>query len=850
MGPMAAHTGSHRVALHGSQWAFWEDVGLRGAGFPAKMIFRLAASKELMASVDSVLHTRAELENTKVRALERINGALDQLRASGEWSNRAKRIPWVNALHEMKMGSVPQQADHEGPATFEDLRDAHSKIAAALDIFQIKFAEFSEENSRVLREIASLPDFREAVTWQNRQAVHTALDTLRHTPVDGRPSTSKSRQDEELVASYLQRYCAKNDTIGFFGPVGWAKFVPFEKALTVQVGTGLLEKRKVYFETWPIEALARAIAGIPGVRPWLIPIRMPFIRIDGATVQHPVYGAMRLPSEQLAVLRACDGISTAKTIAQNLSRAAECNAGSEPRIYEFLAELARKDLVFWEFNIPFNAYPERSLRASLQTIGDDLLRHCGLNMLDELEAARESVAHAATCPEKLNIALEELEQKFARMTGASSTRNHGKTYGGRTILYEDCRRDVRVQLGTKLLESISAPLCLLLAGARWLTWELAVVLRNELNKIYQEMSQDAGEHSIDAALFFYRVSPLLIGGKENLLRPVLQLFQDKWARILSIAADDKPLHYSSESLRGKILQEFQAERAGWQSARHHSPDIMIAASSQEAIQKGDYLIVLGELHVGGNTLASGLFVNQHPSPEDLIRAREEDLGRFNVVPLPSKENPEMLARTSFSLMSPTDFFLEYGKDGLISDRSRALPVSSLRISENDGMLMASTCDGRFELEVLELLSGLFHGTIINSFQTLGAMRHTPRISIDRLVIKRESWRFPPEAIDFVRQKHASERFLAMQTWAKNQGLPRLVFFKVPIERKPVFLDLHSPTLVEIFCKMVRRTLDAKLCEASIEITEMFPTTEDLWLADADDQRFTSEFRIVAFDLAG
>jgi hypothetical protein len=130
------------------------------------------------------------------------------------------------------------------------------------------------------------------------------------------------------------------------------------------------------------------------------------------------------------------------------------------------------------------------------------------------------------------------------------------------------------------------------------------------------------------------------------------------------------------------------------------------------------------------------------------------------------------------------------------------------------------------------------------------MRHTPRISIDRLVIKRESWRFPPEAIDFVRQKHASERFLAMQTWAKNQGMPRSVFFKVPIERKPVFLDLHSPTLVDIFCKMVRRTLDAKPCEASIEITEMFPTTEDLWLADAGDQRFTSEFRIVAFDLAG
>jgi hypothetical protein len=25
-----------------------------------------------------------------------------------------------------------------------------------------------------------------------------------------------------VIANYLQRYCLKNDTIGFYGPVGWA----------------------------------------------------------------------------------------------------------------------------------------------------------------------------------------------------------------------------------------------------------------------------------------------------------------------------------------------------------------------------------------------------------------------------------------------------------------------------------------------------------------------------------------------------------------------------------------------------------------------------------------------------
>jgi hypothetical protein len=32
------------------------------------------------------------------------------------------------------------------------------------------------------------------------------------------------RRREEVIASYWQRYCSKNDTIGFFGPLGWGGF--------------------------------------------------------------------------------------------------------------------------------------------------------------------------------------------------------------------------------------------------------------------------------------------------------------------------------------------------------------------------------------------------------------------------------------------------------------------------------------------------------------------------------------------------------------------------------------------------------------------------------------------------
>lgn len=69
-------------------------------------------------------------------------------------------------------------------------------------------------------------------------------------------------------------------------------------------------------------------------------------------------------------------------------------------------------------------------------------------------------------PEQLNLALGELEASFSRLTGAAPKRNPGRTYGGRALAYEDCRRAVDVTLGASLLRAIAKPLALLGMSAR------------------------------------------------------------------------------------------------------------------------------------------------------------------------------------------------------------------------------------------------------------------------------------------------------------------------------------------------------------------------------------------------
>ena len=82
---------------------------------------------------------------------------------------------------------------------------------SGLDIFG------SRDEQAALRVVARNPLFQTAVTWQNRAAMHNAVTKI----ATGAPAPgSAHRRREEVVASYWQRYCAKNDTIGFFGATG------------------------------------------------------------------------------------------------------------------------------------------------------------------------------------------------------------------------------------------------------------------------------------------------------------------------------------------------------------------------------------------------------------------------------------------------------------------------------------------------------------------------------------------------------------------------------------------------------------------------------------------------------
>jgi hypothetical protein len=806
------------------------------------------ASAEAAAASDELMEAEDATVSIRTRALQEVNASLDDLRRAGEWDNKERRGSLLDALRLLKSERAPQRIDNRQNSTsFQALIDSGERQKTAHAQFRNVYEASLRRLSDSVRVIGGSSRFREAVAWQNRNALRNGVDMLFRTKTGG-SRRSKQRQYEELVANYIQRYSTKNDTIGFFGPVGWARFVDSGEALTCRPGRNFLASRRVYFEHWAIDALANKIIENREARTWLAPLRMPFVRLEGLSAFHPQKGIFEVSLDEAAVLECCDGNRTAREIANQVLKSSSLSLRSEKEIYQLLEDMCSRDLIFWNFIIPIEAYPERTLRRSIQKIGDDRARAEAMAHLDELEARKAAISEAAGDADRLEAAIEELESSFVRMTGQASTRMAGKSYGSRTLVYEDCRRDIELTIGPEVWKEVATPLGLLLTGARWYTQEHARIFKEKFKEIYEDSVSKAGSRSMEAGQFYIAAHPYFAGDHSDLADCVLDEFRARWGTILSLPLDEHFVQYSSDDLRPLVESAFLPAKPGWIDARYHSPDVLIDAKDQEAIRRGEYQFVMGEVHVASNTMNYSLFVEQHPSPGELMESVRHDTTGLKIRSLPIRPRSVLAARTTDVLVSPDVRRLEVGRDTFSVDRSKALPISALVIEERDGELVLCTRDGQYQGDLIDVVGLALMRRVVDSFQIISGLHpHSPRARIDRLVICRETWRVPATEMAFAFEKSDSGRFHAARRWARKTGLPRFAFTKVPVEGKPVYVDFDSPIFVDIFSKLVRRTSKEGPPGASVTISEMLPRHESAWLPDSDGNRYTSELRIVAVD---
>jgi hypothetical protein len=380
-------------------------------------------------------------------------------------------------------------------------------------------------------------------------------------------------------------------------------------------------------------------------------------------------------------------------------------------------------------------------------------------------------------------------------------------------------RDLDVTLGPSLLADLAPALQVLFEASRWYCGEV-----HEVGK---------------AAL-----ADALADGRRGPLRPVLSRFlrtlmQQPVALQEIVTAFERRFsallaERDAATIGVRATAAFADAKPAWPTSVCHSVDVQVAASDLQALAAGDYLAVIGDVHPGANPLLQGLFGHRAPDPAAMLRRWSDALGPIQGWLLPpyapglgvDARGIPITPETAAHIVAVPDARAQFPRETWLADE--------LTIDGDD---IVHAPSGR-RVPLLETVGMAIFVAGVRAFELLPEHEHAPRLVVGRVVLRRETWSIPASEIP--------QRAEDIPAFARDREMPRRVFAKSPLERKPMFLDVESPVLARILVRHARQAA-ARYPTARMRFSEMLPAPEDCWLADAHGERYVSELRIVAVD---
>ena len=827
-------------------------VLLRHAGFPLDLLDRVVA-EDAAADAESLQAAREALDAQGTALLELLRERVGGSDVARDVATRVgqRRPIRPRDLRRLAASDPPAAA---AAAEWEQARGALDREASA-------FARRHEARLRdARREVVAAfddPDLREVLLLSNDAGYPEFVERL-----DGRPPEASvdDRRLTDTLVMYLQRVAAKNETHAHFGPFASGR-VAAEPGL--RWSTAPQRERHVFFSHWAAQELADRMSADPRLRPWLRPRRVPLLFLRNGRVE--LYGfategwiAWEWRLTRLAggiataaeewLLRSCDGSRTLGELAAAWADAGPGAAAGEP----FEAVFARLEERGWlvaRFEVPVGEpYPLKSLRRRLVEAGPVATDH--LALLRRLERRLHAFADAAG--DERPRALEELKATFERATGTSANRGHGKLYADRSIVFEECHSRLRdVTLGPDVVSV--------------LTDELSLVYDLVLLKPRLRMRRELDLLGRRLAAGFGRDADVPLGD-------VYAWFCEQRGRIAAERADvDAELDGLDAVLASAVLHDARGDEHEIDVPRRRleaivdrypsrppalcNPDVMFAASDLEALNDGDFDVVVGDCHavreILTHTSVAPLLGDRHPELldaaaaayetlldddellVDVVRMHEDKLGSQLPYPCPDVEIVGRSPKPRDSVLLPDRLYVAL-RGGRAELRAEGLPWR-LRLMANVAGHPSVADDP---------LSVFAFPRHFGGFAIGEALPHVPRIRCGRLVLQRERWRVRSHELvgaNGARSGSDAADYEAATTLRRRLSLPRHVFAKVPAEMKPIYVDWDAPLLVRQLVRLARAN------GGEVELTEMFPGPDRLWL-ELDGQRFTSEVRCAVFSV--
>ncbi|HEV2097050.1 MAG TPA: hypothetical protein VGQ82_11170 [Chthoniobacterales bacterium] len=641
------------------------------------------------------------------------------------------------------------------------------------------------------------------------------------------PRNKQARAHERHLLLYVQRICAKNDSLSEFGPEGWGRVDRNVTALELAPRTGIAE-RETFLERWTAHGAAAALNADPEIRAELSPRVHPNGRVEGLRFVFTETGETSPLDEQaVSLLARCDGQTPAHSLGQN----------------KLLEQLAEQNIIRWEVEVPaLEPHAFDVLMAEIAGWRETPARARWIELLEPIAALPKKFAKTHDTVSRIEI-IDEARARLETLGAARKTSDRF-LYSAVNPIGEECFRDCGFSISDDLISEVT------LNAAPWIDlWRdcyafIASRVAAGLRGLLEKAPLQNGAVSLPAFLRHCEMlkmpltGPALVALAHIAFEEVKVAFRarlrdrpeaDEW----ELTADDCRF----------VRQTFEYPK--FDEYTYPSADLQIAAASVEAVAQGRYQWVLAELHPPIALLHHGFYWSC-PDKAALARALVSTaqghpsfhFGFFAA---------DFTATTTVRQLDAMPDLASFVAPQRGNPRWRTIPPAEIEVYADQ-----ATGDVRLRKRGSEEYLGSFARAWViplgfHPFQ-LGRSPHMPRLRCGKVIVQRQSWSVSADELmagDFTGiSRHL---VLAIEKLRGEKGWPRFVYIR-PTEQalrrsgaegrdkdtKPVFIDLESYLFLEIFHRWLMKA-------GELEVTEMLPAPHDLLWREADGRR-TFELR--------
>ena len=453
--------------------------------------------------------------------------------------------------------------------------------------------------------------------------------------------------------------------------------------------------------------------------------------------------------------------------------------------------------------------------------------------LEKLENARRDYAigdleRRTECLDTLNQLLAEASVDLSRETGAM--------YVGRYPVYEDCSRNMTISLGRGLLAQINDDLGPLMRIHQWLIKAIAHQLNQAFIEVWEQRQNALAGTPVDFLDLLNSLAPLLPAIEARIVIDLEQRLDNAWAQQLEGFPDNLDVHLRAADVE-RLISRLDAELGVTDfevfGSDYHSPDFLLSSASVDAINRGDYAIIVGEVHPAVHTLSQPVAAPFGPFN---TQVNEEVEAIFQRPRLVLADSPESYQRSHIDwplLPSYQQLVLPTGGGCVAAHQQFA--AGRAKVTYANGRLQVIDALGQFSEDLLCVYPTPLHRLGFALAGSAVAKHDQRRIWLGRALYKRASWLFSSDQLPQLKTSIDDlDHTLQWRSWAVAQGLPRYAFIKIDSEPKPLFLDFDNPLSLDGISNALQSA-------SQVKFSEMRPCPEELWLAQARG-RFCCEIR--------